>query len=75
MSDLGPLGPLVSSSEVENEYFMSGKLLFLTSRDEINGIFMTIFLLYIFNFKHDRLFALYDVIHTSTLHHIKDDVA
>ena len=50
------------------------KYLFFASQDEINGIFTTIFFI-IFNFKHDRFFALNDVIRVRTLHHINDDVA
>ena len=47
--------PFISSSEAKNAYFMSGEatneiFIFLASRDEINGIFMTkiriFFLLY-----------------------------
>ena len=29
----------------------------------------------IYNLKRDRFFALYDIIHVQTLHHINDDVA
>ena len=58
---------------------MHMQILFLASRDEINGIpvFVTKmnFLFIIFNLKRDRFLALNDVLHVRTKRHINDDVA
>ena len=54
------------------------KYTFLPSRDEINGIIhdkKLNFLFIIYNFKHDRFFALNDVIQVRISRHINDEVA
>ena len=54
------------------------KYTFSCFRDEINGIFVTkneFSFHYIYNFKRDRFFVLYDVIDVHTLRHINDDFA
>ena len=67
--------PFISSSEAKNAYFMSGEAM-----NEIY-IFSLIlsknlnFLFILYNFKHDRMFALNEVIHDHTLRHINDDIA
>ena len=67
--------PFILPSEAKNAYFIH----FLASRDEINGIFITKnlceFSFYYVQFLALQSFALNDVIHVHTLHHINDDVA
>ena len=58
----------ISSSEVNNAYFMRSNKWLIYSK-------ILNFLFIIYNFKRDRFFALNDVIHARTIRHINDDIA